>query len=80
MKCLRKKIRRGAWVAQSVERLSAPVMISQFLTSSPTLGSALTVQSLLGILSLSLCPSPACACTVALALKMNKLKEKKLAR
>ena len=38
---------RGSWVAQSVERLtSAQVMISQFMSSSPTLGSVLTAQSL----------------------------------
>ena len=38
---------RGAWVAQSVKRLtSAQVMISQFLSSSPTLGSMQTAQSL----------------------------------
>ena len=34
-------------MAQSVEHLtSAPVMISQFVGSSPTLGSVLTAQSL----------------------------------
>ena len=39
----------------------AQVMISRFVSSSPTLSSALTSQSLLGILSLSLSlyPSPA---------------------
>ena len=38
---------RGAWVAQSVERLtSAQVMISRFVSSSPALGSVLTAQSL----------------------------------
>ena len=39
----------------------AQVMISRFMNSSPVLGSVLTVQSLLGILSPSLClyPSPA---------------------
>ena len=37
----------GAWVAQSVERpTSAQVMISQFVSSSPTSGSGLTAQSL----------------------------------
>ena len=41
------KYRRGAWVAQSVEHpTSAPVMISRFVGSSPTLGSVLTAQSL----------------------------------
>ena len=45
--------RGGAWVAQSVKCLtliSAQVMISQFMNSSPTLGSLLSVQSLLCIL------------------------------
>ena len=38
-----KKMDRGAWVAQSVKRLtSAQVMISQSVSSSPTLGSVLT--------------------------------------
>ena len=37
----------GAWVAQSVKRpTSAQVMISQFVSSSPTSGSVLTAQSL----------------------------------
>ena len=37
----------GAWVAQSVNHpTSAQVMISQFLSSSPTSGSVLTPQSL----------------------------------
>ena len=38
---------RGAWVAQSVGCLdSAQVMISQFVSSSPLMGSVLTAQSL----------------------------------
>ena len=38
---------RGAWVAQSVERLTlAQVMISPFVSSSPASGSVLTAQSL----------------------------------
>ena len=38
---------RGAWVAQSVERLTlARVMISRFAGSSPATGSVLTTQSL----------------------------------
>ena len=56
-----KMIHGGAWVAQSVKHLTlARVMISRFVSSSPTSGSALAVRSLLGIpsLSLSLCPSP----------------------
>ena len=57
----------GTWVAQSVERpTSAQVMISQFVSSSPTSGFMLTAQSLepasdsvpLSLsVSLSLCPS-----------------------
>ena len=39
--------RRGAWVAQSVERpTSAQVTISQAVSSSPASGSVLTAQSL----------------------------------
>ena len=42
-----KKERRGAWVAQSVERpTSAQVMISQLVGSNPASGSVLTAQSL----------------------------------
>ena len=38
---------RGAWVAQSGGRLTlAGVMISQFVSLSPALGSVLTAQSL----------------------------------
>ena len=45
---------RGAWVARSVEDLtSAQVVISQFVSSSPTLGSLLSAPSPLW----SLCPS-----------------------
>ena len=47
--------KRGASVAQSVERPTlAKVMILRFMGSSPTSGSALTAQNLLGILSPSL--------------------------
>ena len=44
------------WLSQLRVQLviSAQVMISRFMGSSPTLGSALTVWSLLGILSFSL--------------------------
>ena len=39
--------KRGTWVAQSVKRpTSAQVMISQFVSSSPTWGSVVTAQSL----------------------------------
>ena len=66
---------RGAWVAQLVEcPTSAPVIILQFMSSSPTLGSVLTAQSLepaLDSVSPSL-PLP-CSCSVSLPLsKINK--------
>ena len=48
--------------------ISAQVTISRFTGSSPASGSVLTVQSLLGILSL--CPSS----PHSLSLKINKLK------
>ena len=56
-------------VAQSVKGESLDTVSGHDLTvmrSSPEWGSALTVWSLLGILSLplSLCPSPACTHTV----------------
>ena len=51
-------------------------MISQFVGSSPTLGSALIVQSLLEILSPpSLCPSPAHAFSLSLKQINFKTKE-----
>ena len=53
--------------------ISAQVAISPFVSSSPSSGSVLTAQSLLGILSLSLCPSPAYAFSLS---RINKLKKK----
>ena len=54
-------VRAPGWLSRLSNRIliSAQVMISWFVGSRPTLGSALTAQSLLGILSLclSLCPS-----------------------
>ena len=57
----------GAWVAQLVKRpTSAQVMISRFMSLSPTSGSVLTAQSLapaldsgspLSLPLLALCPS-----------------------
>ena len=45
--CSRLKSKRGTWVAQLVNCLtSAQVMISEFVGSNPTSGSALTSQSL----------------------------------
>ena len=52
----------------------AQVMISRFVGLSPTSGSVLTVQSLLGILSLSISPCPTSA--RSLSLKINKLFKK----
>ena len=41
------KVPKGTWVAQWVKcPISAQVMISQLVSSSPTLGSVLTAQSL----------------------------------
>ena len=50
--------------------ISAQVMISGFVSSSPASDSTLAVQSLLGILSL--CPSPAHMLSFSLSLKINK--------
>ena len=62
----------GIWLAQSVKCLtSARVMISRFMSSSPTLGFVLTVKSLGFSLSLSLSlslPLP-CLRSVSLSLK-----------
>ena len=53
----KEKGKRGAWVAQSVERpTSAQVMISRLMSSSPASGSVLTAQSL-GPASDSVSPS-----------------------
>ena len=52
--------------------ISIQVIISWIVSSDPKVGSALTKQNLLGILScLSLCLSP----TLARSLKINKLKK-----
>ena len=46
-KNLKSYLKRGTWVAQSVERpTSAQVMISQFVSSSRASGSVQTAQSL----------------------------------
>ena len=66
-----KFISLSAWVTQPVKRpTAAQIMISWFMSSSPTSGSALTVQSLLGILSppLSL-PLPTHTRTLSLSSK-----------
>ena len=58
------------WLSQLTNSLlvSAQVMISRFVSSSPTSGSVLAEQSLLEILSL--CPSP--LLSLSLSLKINK--------
>ena len=57
---------RGAWVAQSVKRLTLDFGSGHGLTVHET-GAALMVQSLLGILSLPLCLSLARALALALS-------------
>ena len=61
----------GAWVAQSARRpTSAQVMISQSVSSSPTLGSMLTAQDLKPASdSVSPCLPLLCSCSVSLCLK-----------
>ena len=74
---------RGTWVAQSVKHLTlAQVMNSEFMSSSPALGSMLTAQSLepaSDSVSPSLSLSLPCSCSVSLKNKstLNKLKKKK---
>ena len=65
----------GSWVAQLVKRWTlgfAQVMISWFVSLSPTLGSALTAQSLLWILSLPLSAPPLFLCARSVSLSQNK--------
>ena len=75
----------GAWVTQSVKRLtSAQVMISQSVSSSPTAGSVLTAQSLepvSDLVSPSLSAPPPLMLCLSLSLKnkqtlKNKNKKK----
>ena len=77
LNCFLKCKYRGAWVAQSVKRLtSAQVMISQSVSSSPTLGSVLTTQSLEPV-SDSVSPSLSAPPPLTLCLsKMNKCLKK----
>ena len=71
----KKQSYRRAWMAQSVKRLtSAQVMISPFVSSSPTLGSVLTAQSLEPV-SDSVSPSLSAH---ALSLSVSKIKTLKL--
>ena len=65
------------WVAHWLSDqllVSAQVMISQFVGSSPASGCAVTVRSLLRILSpsLSFCPSPPCTLSLSLSKYTNK--------
>ena len=72
---------RGAWVAPSAEHLtSAQVMISQFVSLSPALGSVLTARSLGAAsdpVSPSLCPTLLALC-LPLSKKIDKHKKKNL--
>ena len=63
---------RGAWVAQTVKVFNyglTQVMIPQFVSSSPTSGSALRMHSLLEILSYSLFLCPSLPHSLSLSLK-----------
>ena len=69
----------GAWVAQSVKRpTSAQVMISYSVSLSPTLGSALTAQSLEPASHSALPPLMVCLSLSLPPQKINKQKKKKL--
>ena len=62
---------RGTWVAQSVKRLTLDFGSGHYLTVHEfASGSVLTVQSLLGILSLPL--SASLSLSLSLSLKINK--------
>ena len=68
----------GIWVAQSVGHLTlAQVMISQFGSLSPSLGSVLTAQSLdpapdSASPSVSAPPQLACVCLLSLSLSLSQ--------
>ena len=64
-------VRRGAWAAQCPT--SAQVMISLFLSVSPALGCALTMQSLLRILCLPLSLLLPCSLCLSLTLSLSKI-------
>ena len=67
---------RGAWVAQSVKRLTlAHIMISQFVSLNPASGSVLTAQCLepaSDAVSLCLSAPPLLALCLCLSLKNKK--------
>ena len=60
-------------MGQFVKHLTlAQVMISGFMGLSPTLGSVLVIQSMLGILSLLSMPLPSsCTCAFSLSLSLS---------
>ena len=76
-------LERGMWsqepeVAQSVEHHTlAQVMISRFVSSSPALGSLLSVQSPLLILCLPLSLSLPCSCGCGHTCSLSKINIKK---
>ena len=61
------KMRAAGWLSRLSVRLliSAQVMISRFVASSPVLGSVLSVEPAWDSLSLSLCPSLAHAVSLS---------------
>ena len=68
---------RGAWVAQSVKRLTlAQVMISQFVGWSPASGSVLTAQCPLWIFCLPLSLPFPCSCSLSLSPKKINITKK----
>ena len=76
----KESIFRGTCVAQSGKHLTlAQVMISQFMSSSPTLGCVPTAQSLelaLDSMSPSLSLPLPCLCSVSLCLSKNQTLKK----
>ena len=69
---------RGAWVAQLVECPTlnfGMVIILRFMHLGPTLDPVLTVQSLLRILTLYLCPSLTFVFSLSLSLSLSLSKE-----
>ena len=84
--CKRQMLGASGWLSRLSIRLlmSAQVMISWFVGSSPAWGTALTAWSLLGILSLplslSLSAPPLLKLSLSFSLKMNTLKKLKKLR
>ena len=73
----KKNLKRGAWVAQSVERpTSAQVMISRLVSPSPSSGSGLTARSLEPAWD-SVSPSLSALPLLALFLSVSKINIKK---